>query len=76
MKKDMIIKLFVSIIFQGIATGIYHGAVLTNSQEWEVGCVAAGKSCADLVFPIPFTPELHFSQFDSVIADMKNSVAV
>ncbi|XP_026477773.1 probable aminopeptidase NPEPL1 [Ctenocephalides felis] len=75
LKADIILDMATLTGAQGIATGAYHGAVLTNSQEWEVGCVAAGKSCADLVFPIPFTPELHFSQFDSVIADMKNSVA-
>jgi probable aminopeptidase NPEPL1 len=49
--------------------------VLTNSEEWEVAGVKAGKNSGDLVFPIPFAPELHFSEFNSAVADMKNSVA-
>ena len=38
--------------------------------------MTAGKTCGDLVFPIPYCPELHFSEFNSAVADMKNSVAV
>lgn len=36
----------------------------------------AGLASGDLLFPIPYSPELHFSEFASAIADMKNSVAV
>lgn len=36
----------------------------------------AGKFSGDLTFPLPFAPELHFSEFKSEVADMKNSVAV
>ncbi|KAM9248801.1 putative aminopeptidase NPEPL1 isoform 1-T1 [Dugong dugon] len=60
---------------QGIATGKYHAAVLTNSAEWEVACVTAGRKCGDLVHPLVYCPELHFSEFTSAVADMKNSVA-
>lgn len=60
---------------QGIATGKYHAAVLTNNGEWEDVLMDAGLSSGDLVFPIPFCPELHFSEFTSAVADMKNSVA-
>nr|XP_033819314.1 probable aminopeptidase NPEPL1 [Geotrypetes seraphini] len=60
---------------QGIATGKYHAAVLTNSEEWEVACVKAGRNCGDLVHPLVYCPELHFSEFTSAVADMKNSVA-
>jgi len=49
---------------------------LTNKEEFETKAVIAGKASADLVFPIPFAPELHFSEFNSTVADMKNSVAV
>lgn len=59
---------------QGIATGKYHAAILTNNEELEKLCVSAGKASGDLVFPVPFAPELHFSEFASAIADMKNSV--
>lgn len=61
---------------QGIATGKYHGAILTNSEEWEVKSVEAGRKSGDLLAPIIYCPELHFSEFASAIADMKNSVAV
>ncbi|XP_075231880.1 putative aminopeptidase NPEPL1 granny smith protein isoform X2 [Lycorma delicatula] len=60
---------------QAIATGKYHGAILTNSQEWEDCCMKAGLLSGDLLFPIPYTPELHFSEYASAVADMKNSVA-
>ncbi|XP_063315708.1 probable aminopeptidase NPEPL1 [Pelobates fuscus] len=60
---------------QGIATGKYHAAVLTNSEEWENACVKAGRKCGDLVHPLVYCPELHFNEFSSAMADMKNSVA-
>ncbi|XP_053560861.1 probable aminopeptidase NPEPL1 [Bombina bombina] len=60
---------------QGIATGKYHAAILTNNEEWETACVKAGKKCGDLVHPLVYCPELHFNEFSSALADMKNSVA-
>ncbi|XP_005993620.1 probable aminopeptidase NPEPL1 [Latimeria chalumnae] len=60
---------------QGIATGKYHAAILTNSEEWELACMKAGRNCGDLVHPLVYCPELHFSEFTSAVADMKNSVA-
>ncbi|XP_053694585.1 probable aminopeptidase NPEPL1 [Sabethes cyaneus] len=59
---------------QGIATGKYHGAILTNSERWELKAVAVGRHTADLLSPVPYCPELHFSEFNSAVADMKNSV--
>lgn len=59
---------------QGIATGKYHGAILTNTEEWEIKGIIAGKNSGDLLAPIPYCPELHFSEFSSALADMKNSV--
>ncbi|XP_036323423.1 probable aminopeptidase NPEPL1 isoform X1 [Rhagoletis pomonella] len=61
---------------QGIATGKFHGAILTNSEEWETKALEAGRKSGDLLAPIVYSPELHFSEFASAIADMKNSVAV
>lgn len=58
-----------------MATGKYHAAVLTNNGEWENIAMKAGQVSGDLVFPIPYCPELHFPEFSSAIADMKNSVA-
>ncbi|XP_047480806.1 probable aminopeptidase NPEPL1 [Penaeus chinensis] len=60
---------------QGTATGKYHAAALTNNQEWEDALVAAGQTSGDLVHPLPYSPELHFAEFASAVADMKNSVA-
>lgn len=60
---------------QGVATGKYHAAVLTNNEDWELTSMDAGLKSGDLVFPIPYCPELHFSEFSSAVADMKNSVA-
>ncbi|KFM63195.1 hypothetical protein X975_23745, partial [Stegodyphus mimosarum] len=60
---------------QGTATGRYHAALLTNSEEWEKAAVKAGQISGDLVHPVPYTPEIHFNEFASNIADMKNSVA-
>uniref|UniRef100_A0A034W1I2 Putative aminopeptidase NPEPL1 n=3 Tax=Bactrocera TaxID=47832 RepID=A0A034W1I2_BACDO len=60
---------------QGIATGKLHGAILTNTEEWETKALEAGRRSGDLLAPIIYLPELHFSEFASAIADMKNSVA-
>jgi probable aminopeptidase NPEPL1 len=49
---------------------------MTNSEEWERAGVVAGRASGDLLFPIVYCPELHFSEYTSVVADMKNSVAV
>lgn len=59
---------------QGIATGKYHGAILTNNEEWEEKALVVGRKTADLLAPVPYCPELHFSEFTSAVADMKNSV--
>lgn len=61
---------------QGISTGKYHAAVMTNSEQWELACVRAGRSSGDLAHPLVYCPELHFTEFTSAMADMKNSVAV
>ncbi|XP_028667786.1 probable aminopeptidase NPEPL1 isoform X3 [Erpetoichthys calabaricus] len=60
---------------QGISTGKYHAAVVTNSETWETACAKAGRSSGDLIHPLVYCPELHFSEFTSAVADMKNSVA-
>ncbi|TNN81273.1 putative aminopeptidase NPEPL1 [Liparis tanakae] len=60
---------------QGVSTGKYHAAVMTNNEQWEVACVRAGRSSGDLAHPLVYCPELHFSEFNSALADMKNSVA-
>jgi len=49
---------------------------MTNSEQWEFACVRAGRSSGDLAHPLVYCPEMHFSEFSSAMADMKNSVAV
>ena len=73
---DLRLTLCYLILFQGVATGKYHAAHLTNDQDMEVKCKEAGMASGDLSFPLVYCPELHFSEFSSAIADMKNSVAV
>ncbi|KAL7646360.1 UNVERIFIED_CONTAM: hypothetical protein RMT77_003270 [Armadillidium vulgare] len=60
---------------QGISTGKYHAALVTNDSHWEELSVVSGRASGDLIHPLPYTPELHFSEFASSVADMKNSVA-
>lgn len=59
-----------------MSVGKYHAAVMSNYRKWEQLAVQAGLETGDLAFPIPYCPELHFSEFTSAVADMKNSCAV
>ncbi|XP_071958210.1 probable aminopeptidase NPEPL1 [Antedon mediterranea] len=75
LKSDIILDMATLTGAQGISTGKYHSAVLCNTEQWEDAAVKAGKNSGDLVFPLVYCPELHFSEFGSAVADMKNSVA-
>ena len=76
LKADVILDIATLTGAQGVATGRHHGALLTNQPEWEEFSVSAGRASADLVHPMIYCPELHFTEFSSCIADMKNSSAV
>lgn len=76
LKADIILDMATLTGAQGANTGKIHAALLTNNDAWESVAVATGKKCGDLCYPIIYAPELHFSEFKSEIADMKNSVAV
>lgn len=76
LKANIIVDMATLTGAQGIATGKYHGAVLTNDEEWEIRCIDAGRASGDLLAPIVYCPELHFSEYTSAVADMKNSVSV
>lgn len=39
-------------------------------------CIEAGRASGDLLAPLVYCPELHFSEYTSAVADMKNSVSV
>eukprot|EP01061_Rhynchopus_euleeides_P030330 TRINITY_DN50419_c0_g1_i1.p1 TRINITY_DN50419_c0_g1~~TRINITY_DN50419_c0_g1_i1.p1 ORF type:complete len:515 (+),score=222.49 TRINITY_DN50419_c0_g1_i1:30-1574(+) len=60
---------------QGIATGKHFAAIVANNDGIEKNALAAGLISGDQCFPCVFAPELLLDEFDSKIADMKNSVA-
>ena len=59
---------------QGVATGDLHAAVISNDEAVEQALLAAGRATGDLCWPLPFAPELYRAEFQSPIADMRNSV--
>lgn len=75
LKADTIVDIATLTGAQGTATGKYHAALVSNSARLEARGVAAGLRSGDLTHPLPFAPELHFTEFTSCVADMKNSVA-
>nr|XP_026499997.1 probable aminopeptidase NPEPL1 isoform X2 [Vanessa tameamea] len=75
LKADTIVDVATLTGAQGTATGKYHAAVVSNTSALEQRCVRAGLLAGDLAHALPFAPELHFSEFSSAVADMKNSVA-
>ncbi|XP_023948041.2 probable aminopeptidase NPEPL1 [Bicyclus anynana] len=75
LKADTIVDVATLTGAQGTATGKYHAAIISNSARLERLCVSSGLVSGDLAHALPFAPELHFSEFSSVVADMKNSVA-
>ncbi|KAI9102057.1 hypothetical protein DFS34DRAFT_612644 [Phlyctochytrium arcticum] len=60
---------------QLITTGKKHAGVLSRSDEGEKIVMAAGQATGDWCFPFLYAPELLKKEFDSKVADMKNSVA-
>ena len=59
---------------QLMATGKLHAAIVCNDDALEAEAVTAGKASGDLVFPVPFAPELFRGEFQSPVADLRNSV--
>jgi probable aminopeptidase NPEPL1 len=59
---------------QGIATGINHAGLYTDSDEWLEKMQRYGKECGEMVFPVLFAPEFHDGEYSSTVADGKNSV--
>jgi probable aminopeptidase NPEPL1 len=60
---------------QMITTGMHHGALLSPAPAFEAALAAAGQASGDWLFPLLYAPELLLPEFDSKVADMKNSVA-
>merc|ERR1712165_102777 len=75
LKANIIVDMCTLTGAQGISTGKYHAAHLTNSEEWEGKASVAGRKSGDLTFPLVYCPEFHYPEFNSAVADMKNSVA-
>jgi len=59
---------------QLVATGNHFAAVVANDEALEQTFVTAGRRSGDLVHPLPFAPEFFQAEFESHVADMKNSV--
>jgi len=57
-----------------VATGSKHAGVLTKTKYMENRICDAGMRSGDLVFPLLYAPEFLKSEFESKVADMKNSV--
>ncbi|CAD5229480.1 unnamed protein product [Bursaphelenchus okinawaensis] len=73
LKADTIIDMATLTGAQAYVSGRIHAAVLCNKEDTEQKVVKAGKRSGDLVHPLPYAPDLHFSDLKSQIADMKNS---
>jgi probable aminopeptidase NPEPL1 len=74
LKAEWVVDLATLTGAQGISTGKYHAGILSNCEDCQKAIFEAGRTCGDLNFPLPYCPELHFREFDSAVADMKNSV--
>ena len=72
---DLVVDMATLTGAQMVATGKHHAGIFTNDEATELAAVAAGKRTGDLVHPLPYAPEFHRAQFQSKVADFKNSVA-
>ena len=59
---------------QLIATGNLHAAVVSNDEHLQETLLEAGRFTGDLTWPLPFVPEFYKAEFQSPVADMRNSV--
>ncbi|XP_052759488.1 probable aminopeptidase NPEPL1 isoform X2 [Galleria mellonella] len=75
LRADVIVDVATLTGAQGTATGKYHAALVCNRGRLEARAAAAGRRAGDLAHALPFAPDLHFAEFSSAVADMRNSVA-
>jgi probable aminopeptidase NPEPL1 len=59
---------------QAVATGKRHASAYCNDEALEQQAVAAGLATGDLIHPLPYCPEYFRREFQSRVADMRNSV--
>ena len=71
---DLVVDMATLTGAQLIATGKRHAGIVANLEDVEVAAVKAGRLSGDTVHPLPFAPEIFQSEFESKVADMKNSV--
>jgi probable aminopeptidase NPEPL1 len=71
---DLVVDMATLTGAQLVATGKTHAGILANSLDLEQRAVKAGLLSGDLVYPMVYAPEMLMSEFDSKVADMKNSV--
>ncbi|EJK67444.1 hypothetical protein THAOC_11518, partial [Thalassiosira oceanica] len=57
-----------------VSTGKLHAGILANTEELERRAVKAGLLSGDLCYPLLYAPDLLKKEFNSKVADMKNSV--
>jgi len=74
LEPDVIVDLATLTGAQSLSTGQRHAGIVCNDDSLELRAVAAGRTCGDLVHPLPYCPEFFRKEFRSEIADMKNSV--
>ncbi len=60
---------------QLITSGRFYGSIVTNDQGLEDHLVACGLQTGDMVHALPFAPEILLKEFESQVADLRNSVA-
>jgi len=71
---DLVVDMATLTGAQLISTGKMHAGILSNKEELEQLAVKAGLASGDLCYPLLYAPELLKKEFNSKVADMKNSV--
>ena len=74
LQPDVIVDLATLTGAQLVATGRRHAAIVANHDDIEARAMRSGKRSGDLVHPLPYCPEFYRKEFESKVADMKNSV--
>ena len=74
LKVDLILDMATLTGAQLVCTGKRHAGILSKTAEFENRMVSSGLSSGDFVYPMLYAPELLNAEFNSKVADMKNSV--
>jgi len=73
-KLDLVVDMATLTGAQLVATGKKHAGILANSEALEKRATSSGMHSGDLCYPLLYAPELLMDEFNSKVADMKNSV--